>query len=428
MGITSNPTVNSSRLIALEDQYGAYNYAPVKVVAAIGKGVAIFDADGNRYVDLMGGYSVANHGHCHDKIVAAAKAQLDRLTLISRAFYSDKLGPFEQLLCETFQYERALLMNTGVEAFETALKLARRWGYATKGIAPNLAHVLFANNNFHGRSIAAISASTDPKSFGGFGPLLPEISKIPFNDIPALEHALQSNPNIAAFFIEPIQGEAGVVVPASGYLSAVSALCRQYNVLFIVDEVQTGMGRTGKLLCVDHDYVKPDVVLLGKSLGGGIVPVSAILTSDDIIKVIRPGEHGSTFGGNPMSSACGSAAIEVLVDEQEDLIGNAARMGEIFLQGIRQVKSPFITDVRGKGLLIAFDVKPIANEDGRDVAAPFWKKTAANVEASMIAKGFLVRCTHSHTIRLAPPLMIDEATVKDALQAIQESMQEYEQI
>ena len=412
MHTTDSPTATSARaaeLMQLEDQYGAHNYHPLPVVLNRGQGVNLWDVDGKHYFDFLSAYSAVNQGHCHPRIIAALTQQAQQLTLTSRAFFNDQLGAAEKQVCELFGYDKALLMNSGAEAVETALKLARKWGYQEKGIAPNMARILVAEHNFHGRTTGIISFSTDGDSTGGFGPYMPGYQVVPYNDIEALTEALK-DPHVCAFMVEPIQGEAGVMVPAVGYLAQAAAACRAHNVLFIADEIQTGLGRTGKLLACDHEALHPDVLILGKALSGGVLPVSAVLANDSIMLTIQPGQHGSTFGGNPLACAVMRAALDVLIDEK--LAENAARLGEIFRERMRQVqaKAPDTVDlVRGKGLLNAVVINPAA--DGR---------TAWDVCVSLMERGVLAKPTHGDIIRFAPPLVITEAELHAACDVIEE--------
>ena len=409
---TASPTTATSRaeqLMQLEDQYGAHNYHPLPVVLNRGEGVNLWDVDGKHYFDFLSAYSAVNQGHCHPHIIGALTKQAQQLTLTSRAFFNDQLGAAEQQLCELFGYDKALMMNSGAEAVETALKLARKWGYQEKGIAPNMAQIIVAEHNFHGRTTGIISFSTDGDSTGGFGPFAPGYQVVPYNDIVALEAALQ-DPHVCAFMVEPIQGEAGVMVPSVGYLAQAAALCKTHNVLFIADEIQTGLGRTGRLLACDHEAVHADVLILGKALSGGVLPVSAVLANDTIMLTIQPGQHGSTFGGNPLACAVMRAALDVLVDEK--LADNAARMGEIFRERMRQVqaKRPEVVDlVRGKGLLNAVIIVPA--EDGR---------TAWDVCVTLMERGVLAKPTHGDIIRFAPPLVITEEELHKACDVIEE--------
>ena len=399
----------SDELMALENQYGAHNYHPLPVVLSRGEGVHLWDVEGKHYFDFLSAYSAVNQGHCHPRIIAALTEQAQQLTLTSRAFFNDRLGAAEKQLCELFGYDKALLMNSGAEAVETALKLARKWGYQEKGIAPNAARILVAEHNFHGRTTGIISFSTDGDSTGGFGPFAPGYQVVPYNDIEALEAAL-ADPHVCGFLVEPIQGEAGVMVPAVGYLAQAAALCRAHNVLFMADEIQTGLGRTGKLLCCDHEAVHADILILGKALSGGVLPVSAVLADDRIMLTIQPGQHGSTFGGNPLACAVMRAALDVLIDE--NLARNAARLGQLFRDRMRQVQArrpEVVTLVRGKGLLNAVVIEPAA--DGR---------TAWDVCVTLMERGVLAKPTHGDIIRFAPPLVITEEQLHEACDVIEE--------
>ena len=406
----SSPThfvTHAERFMALEDQYGAHNYHPLPVVLTRGKGVHLWDVEGKRYLDFLSAYSAVNQGHCHPRIIKALTDQAQLLTLTSRAFFNDRLGAAEQQLCELFGYQKALLMNSGAEAVETALKLARKWGYQEKGIAPNQARIIVAEHNFHGRTTGIISFSTDGDSTGGFGPFAPGYQVVPFDDIEALAEALQ-DPHVCGFLVEPIQGEAGVVVPSAGYLAQAAKLCKAHNVLLITDEIQTGLGRTGKLLAADYDEVRGDILILGKALSGGVLPVSAVLADDVIMLTIQPGQHGSTFGGNPLACAVMQAALDVLQDE--NLTENASRLGEIFREEMRllQAEIPELVDeVRGKGLLNAVVINPTA--DGR---------TAWDVCVALMERGLLAKPTHGDIIRFAPPLVITESELRDACAVI----------
>ena len=394
---------HAERFMALEDQYGAHNYHPLPVVLTRGKGVHLWDVEGKRYLDFLSAYSAVNQGHCHPRIIGALTEQAQQLTLTSRAFFNDRLGAAEQQLCELFGYQKALLMNSGAEAVETALKLARKWGYQEKGIAPNQARIIVAEHNFHGRTTGIISFSTDGDSTGGFGPFVPGYQVVPYDDIEALGEALQA-PHVCGFLVEPIQGEAGVVVPSEGYLAQAAKLCKAHNVLLITDEIQTGLGRTGKLLATDYEEVRGDILILGKALSGGVLPVSAVLADDEIMLTIQPGQHGSTFGGNPLACAVMQAALDVLIDE--NLADNAFRLGEIFREEMRllQAEIPELVDaVRGKGLLNAVVINP--TPDGR---------TAWDVCVALMERGLLAKPTHGDIIRFAPPLVITEAELRDA--------------
>jgi ornithine--oxo-acid transaminase len=403
-------TDKSADFIALEDKYGAHNYHPLPVVLNRGEGIFVWDVDNNRYFDFLSAYSAVNQGHCHPKIIEALNVQSNKLTLTSRAFHNDQLGPFEQYITNLLGYDRVLPMNTGVEGGETAVKLARKWGYTVKGIPTNQAKVIFASGNFWGRTIAAISTSQDADSYSDFGPFVPGFEIVEYNNIMSLEAAFQDT-NVAAFMVEPIQGEAGVIMPSEDYLKQVRMLCTKYNVLWIADEVQTGLGRTGAMLCCDHANVKPDILILGKALGGGVFPVSAVLASNEIMGVLHPGQHGSTFGGNPLACAVAKAALEVLVEES--LPQNASEMGDRFRKGLKEINSPIVKTVRGKGLLNAIDIKPFGNG-----------KTAYDVCIVLKSNGLLAKQTHTHTIRFAPPLTINANQIDEALQIINFSIHE----
>ena len=393
--------------IALEDKYGAHNYHPLPVVLAKGDGAKVWDVDGKEYFDFLSAYSAVNQGHCHPKIVDAMVNQARTLTLVSRAFYSDTLGEYEKFISEYFGYDKVLPMNTGAEADETAIKLCRRWAYDKKGIAPDKAKIIACANNFHGRTVTVISMSTDPDSKAGFGPYTPGFEIIPYNDIDALSKALE-DPNVAGFLVEPIQGEAGVVVPEEGYLTKAYELCKSNNVLFIADEVQTGIARTGKLLACDHENVRPDILILGKALSGGVYPVSAVLTDDEIMLTIKPGQHGSTFGGNPVAAKVAVAALKVV--REENLAERAQYLGEIFRHEMMNMNSEMIETVRGKGLLNAVVIKP-------------WNgKTAMDVCLKMAENGVLAKPTHDHIIRFAPPLVISEEQLMEAIDLIKKSI------
>ncbi len=406
MSTQPSPThfvTHAERFMALEEQYGAHNYHPLPVVLTRGKGVHLWDVEGKRYLDFLSAYSAVNQGHCHPRIIKALTDQAQQLTLTSRAFFNDRLGAAEQQLCELFGYQKALLMNSGAEAVETALKLARKWGYQEKGIAPNQARIIVAEHNFHGRTTGIISFSTDGDSTGGFGPFAPGYQVVPYDDIEALAEALK-DPHVCGFLVEPIQGEAGVVVPSAGYLAQAAKLCQEHNVLLIIDEIQTGLGRTGKLLASDYDEVRGDILILGKALSGGVLPVSAVLADDKIMLTIQPGQHGSTFGGNPLACAVMQAALDVLQDE--NLTANALRLGEIFREEMRllQAEIPELVDeVRGKGLLNAVVINP--TPDGR---------TAWDVCVALMERGLLAKPTHGDIIRFAPPLVITEGELRDA--------------
>ncbi len=399
--------ITSEVAIELEERYGAHNYHPLPVVLSRGRGPYLWDVDGKQYYDFLSAYSAVNQGHCHPKIVNALIEQAQVLTLTSRAFYNDSLGVYEKYITEYFGYDKVLPMNSGAEADETALKLCRKWAYLKKGIPENQAKIIVCEGNFHGRTITIISMSSDPDSYGGFGPFTPGFISIPYNDTAALEQALE-DPNVAGFIVEPIQGEAGVYVPDDGYLAKAAALCKAKNVLFIADEVQTGIGRTGRLLCCDHENVRPDILILGKALSGGVLPVSAVLADDEIMLTIKPGEHGSTFGGNPVACRVAVAALQVVKDER--LAERAEALGEIFRDEIRKIKSPMIELVRGKGLLNAIVIHPTNGKEAWDVCL------------KMKENGVLAKPTHQHIIRFAPPLVITELQLRDAIKRIETSI------
>jgi ornithine--oxo-acid transaminase len=400
-------TLNSTEAMALENLYGAHNYHPIPVVVERASGAEMWDCEGKRYLDFLSAYSAVNQGHCHPKIVAALTEQAQKVTLTSRAFHNNLLGRYAEFICNYFGYERMLPMNTGVEACETAVKLARRWGYDVKGIPEGKAKIIFVEGNFWGRSIAAISSSTDPSSFKGFGPYVPGFEIIPYNDVPALERALEDS-HVVAFMCEPIQGEAGVIIPDEGYLKKVSKLCKEKNVLFIADEVQTGIARTGRMLACDHEEVKPDILVLGKALSGGVYPVSCVLSSSEVILTIHPGEHGSTFGGNPLACAVAMAALTVV--REEKLAENAEKMGQLLRKRLIEIDSSRINAVRGKGLLNAVDIRTKNGISAWDVCL------------KMKESGLLAKPTHDTIIRLAPPLVITENQIHEAADIIQESI------
>ena len=392
--------------IALESDFGAHNYHPLPVVLERGEGVHVYDVTGKKYLDFLSAYSAVNQGHCHPRLVKAISDQAARLTLSSRAFHTNLLGATEKKLAEKFGYEKVLLMNTGVEAGESAIKLARKWAYEVKGVPANQAEIIFAEGNFWGRTIAAVSSSNDPSSYNNFGPFVPGFSRIPYNDLKALEEKLQ-NPNVAAFMVEPIQGEAGVVIPSPGYLKKAAALCKKHRVLFIADEIQTGLGRTGAWLACHHELVHPDILLLGKALSGGFMPVSAVLCNDEIMLTIKPGEHGSTYGGNPLACAVTNVAIDII--EDEDLVENATVRGQqllTFLESLRD-KTALIKSVRGKGLLCAIEID-----------TPEDSPVAWEICLDLMKKGLLAKPTHGNKIRLAPPLTITGAEMDQACSII----------
>ena len=399
--------ISSKEAIALEDKYGAHNYHPLEVVLERGEGHKVWDAEGKEYFDFLSAYSAVNQGHCNPRIVKALTDQAQKLTLTSRAFYNNVLGQYEKYITEFFGYDKVLPMNTGAEADETAIKLIRKWGYKVKGIPQNEAKIIVAAENFHGRTITIISMSTDPEARNDFGPYTPGFVTIPYNDLSALEKELK-DPNVAGFLVEPIQGEAGVFVPDEGYLKKSYDLCKAANVLFVADEVQTGIARTGKMLAVDHEGVRPDVLILGKALSGGVIPVSAVLADDDIMLTIKPGEHGSTFGGFPLAGAVAMEALQVVVDE--NLAEKAEHLGQIFRAEIAKIDSPMIELVRGKGLLNAVVIKPTNG------------KTAMDVCIAMKDNGLLAKPTHDHIIRFAPPLVIPEDELMKAIEIIKKTI------
>ncbi|MBP7167450.1 MAG: ornithine--oxo-acid transaminase [Bacteroidia bacterium] len=402
------PLISSQRAIELEEKHGAHNYHPIPVVITRGEGVYLWDVEGQRYFDFLSAYSAVNQGHCHPRIVQAMIDQASRLTLTSRAFHNDILGEYEAFMTQLFGYDKLLPMNTGVEGGETAVKLARRWAYDVKGVEKNKAKILFVEGNFWGRTLSAISTSTDPSSFEGFGPFMPGFELIPYNDLSALEKALE-DPNIAALMLEPIQGEAGVVVPEEGYLKKAFDLCKSKNVLFIADEVQTGIARTGKMLACDHEGVRPDILILGKALSGGLLPVSAVFADDEIMLTIKPGEHGSTYGGNPLACKVAMEAMQVVLDEK--LADNAQYLGEILRTELRKIKSDRVTEVRGKGLLNAIVIK---EKDGID---------AWDVCMKLKENGLLAKPTHGDIIRFAPPLVITEEQLMECVNIIRRTIE-----
>mmetsp|Transcript_9827 Transcript_9827/g.15110 ORF Transcript_9827/g.15110 Transcript_9827/m.15110 type:complete len:437 (+) Transcript_9827:111-1421(+) len=409
----------AARCMDLEHHHGAHNYHPLPVVLSRGEGTKVYDVDGREYFDFLSAYSAVNQGHCHPKIIGALTEQASKLTLTSRAFFNDALGPYTEYITDYFGYDRVLPMNTGVEGGETAIKLARRWGYEVKGIAPNKARVLFANQNFWGRTLAAISSSNDPTAFKGFGPYMPGFSHVPYNDLGSLESELEKDAeNIAAFMVEPVQGEAGVVVPSDGYLAKVKELCKKHNVLMIADEVQTGLGRTGYELAVNHDDCKPDMVVLGKALSGGVIPVSAVLASHEVMLTLRPGEHGSTYGGNPLACQVATAALEVL--REENLCQNSVERGEQLRAGLESmVGSTPIASVRGRGLLNAIVIDEPKGHYGDTGKA--W-----SVCMKMMEHGLLAKPTHGNIIRFAPPLTISKDEIDECLGIIEKSVNEAE--
>jgi ornithine--oxo-acid transaminase len=410
---TTQESLNSYH-IELEAKYGAHNYKPLPVVLKKGLGVFLWDVDGKKYYDFLSAYSAVNQGHCHPKIISVLHEQSSNLTLTSRAFYNDVLGGFEKFLTDLFGYNKCLPMNSGVEAGETAVKLSRKWGYEKKGIEKNSAKIIFPEGNFWGRTLAAISSSTDPSSYNGFGPFMPGYDIIPYNDLVVLEKKL-SDPNCAAFMFEPIQGEAGVIVPDNGYLREVRRLCSKYNVLMVADEIQTGIGRTGKMLATDYEDARPDILVLGKALSGGVLPVSAVLCDDPIMLCIKPGEHGSTFGGNPLSAAVATEALKVILDE--GLIENAYNLGKIFRDELQKFtkNSDLVKLVRGKGLLNAIVINDTPKSD-----------TAWNICIKLRDNGLLAKPTHGNIIRFAPPLVITEEQLNECILIITDTLKSFE--
>ena len=401
----------TERLMGYEEHFGAHNYHPLPVVLSKGKGIFVWDVEGKRYFDFLSSYSAVNQGHCHPRIVRVLQQQAEELCLTSRAFYSDALCEYEKFMHEFFGYDRILPMNTGAEGVETALKLARRWGAVKKGIDNDKIKIICCGGNFHGRTVTVITMSDDPSSYAQYGPLTPGFIRVPYNNIEALREALDKyGDEVCAFIAEPIQGEAGVFVPDDGYLKRCFDLCHEHNVLFIADEVQTGIARTGKMLCSQHDGIRPDIVVLGKALGGGVLPVSACLADDDIMLNIQPGEHGSTFGGFPLAARVAMEALRVVEDEH--LVENAERMGRLFREEIAKIQSPFIKQVRGRGLLNAIVTEPVAG------------KTAWDICIRMMEKGLLAKPTHDHIIRFAPPLVINEEQLREAIAIIRETFEE----
>ncbi len=401
-------SANTQYYLNLEEKFGAHNYHPLPVVLSKGKGVFVWDVDNKRYYDFLSGYSAVNQGHCHPKIINALIEQAQKLTLTSRAYYNNLLGEYEEFITGYFGYQKVLPMNTGVEAVETALKLCRKWAYQVKGITENKAKIIVCHNNFHGRTLGVISFSSDPTATNNYGPFLPGYEPIPYNDLAALEKALQDK-NVCAFLFEPIQGEAGVIIPDDGYYKGIRQLCDQYNILMVADEIQTGLSRTGRLLACDHEKVRPDILILGKALSGGTLPVSAVLADDEIMLTIKPGEHGSTYGGNPLACAVAMTALRVL--KEEKMAANAEAMGEIFRNEMQKIKSPFLRTVRGRGLMNAIEIEHSNSE--------------AAWELCLILKenGLLAKPTHGDKIRFTPPLVITEEQVKDCVKIIEKSLQ-----
>ncbi|MEP7277349.1 MAG: ornithine--oxo-acid transaminase [Bacteroidota bacterium] len=407
MNATLSPSAATRHYLELEEKYSAHNYHPLPVVLNRGEGVYVWDVDGKKYYDFLSGYSAVNQGHCHPRIVAAFTEQAKQLTLTSRAFHSDALGEYAQYITAYFGYDKVLPMNTGVEAVETAIKLARRWGYAVKGIPENKARIIVCADNFHGRTSTVISFSTDPSSHAGFGPYMPGFEVIPYNDLNALATALQDK-NVAGFLVEPIQGEAGVVVPAEGYLAKAKQYCEDANTLFIADEIQTGLCRTGKMLACDHENTRPDILILGKALSGGVLPVSAVLADDAIMLTIKPGEHGSTYGGSPVACRTAIVALQVLKDGQ--MAENAAAMGILLRKGLASIQSPFIKIIRGKGLLNAIVIEHSNKEAAWDLCL------------ALKENGLLAKPTHGDKIRFAPPLVINKDQVTECVQIVEKSL------
>ncbi len=409
--ITTEKITSSQQAIALEDKHGAHNYHPLPVVLSRGEGVYVWDVEGKRYYDFLSAYSAVNQGHCHPKIVDALIEQTKKLALTSRAFHNDVLGVYEKYITELFGYDKVLPMNTGAEAVETAIKLCRKWAYRKKGVPENQAKIVVCENNFHGRTTTIVSFSNDPDGYSDYGPFTPGFVRIPYNDLCALGNALK-DPNVAGFLFEPIQGEAGVFVPDEGYLKKAYDLCKKHNVLYMADEVQTGIARTGKMLACDHENVKPDVVILGKAISGGIYPVSAVLANDDVMLVIKPGQHGSTFGGNPVAAKVAMAALEVI--REEKLAERAEYLGEVLRRELRAIKSEMLTLVRGKGLLNAIVIKPKNGKEAMDVCL------------KMKELGLLAKPTHGDKIRFAPPLVITEEQLMECVSIIREAIESFE--
>ncbi|MDR4987401.1 MAG: ornithine--oxo-acid transaminase [Bacteroidales bacterium] len=404
-------TITSQQLIELEEKHGAHNYHPLPVVLSRGEGVFVWDVEGKRYYDFLSAYSAVNQGHCHPKIVDALIEQSKKLALTSRAFHNDVLGIYEKYITEYFGYDKVLPMNTGAEAVETAIKLCRKWAYKVKGVPENQAKIVVCENNFHGRTTTIVSFSNDPAGYSDYGPYTPGFIRIPYNDVDALAEALK-DPNVAGFLFEPIQGEAGVFVPDEGYLTRTYELCKKHNVLYIADEVQTGIARTGKMLACDHENVRPDVVILGKAISGGIYPVSAVLADDPVMMVIRPGQHGSTFGGNPVAAKVAMAALDVI--KEEKLAEKSIYLGEILRKELRAIKSEMLTTVRGKGLLNAIVIKPKNGKEAWDVCL------------KMAENGMLAKPTHGDIIRFAPPLVITEEQIMECVNIIRKSLLAFE--
>ena len=402
----------SQQLIDLEDKYGAHNYHPIPVVLEKGEGVYVWDVEGKKYFDFLASYSAVNQGHSHPRIIRALTNQAQKITLTSRAFYNSELGKYEKFITSVFGYDKVLPMNSGAEAVETAMKLCRKWAYLKKGIPQNEAVILFASGNFHGRTLAIISASTEDSSKKDFGPYLPNVRIVEYNNIDSLKSALQDK-YVAGFIVEPIQGEAGIILPDDGYLQTCFNLCQEHHVLFIADEVQTGIARTGKMLACDYEHIKPHILILGKALSGGVLPVSAVLADDDIMLCIKPGEHGSTYGGNPLACAVATEAIQVVIDEK--MAENAMRLGEIFRNGLKKINSALIKEVRGKGLLNALEINDSSESE-----------TAWNLCLLFAKNGLLAKPTHGNIIRFAPPLVITEAQIIESISIIEKSILEFQ--
>jgi ornithine--oxo-acid transaminase len=399
----------SEQLISLEDRYGAHNYHPLPVVLERGEGVYVWDVDGKKYFDFLSAYSAVNQGHSHPRILKALTDQAKKITLTSRAFYNSELGKYEEFVTKLFGYDKLLPMNSGAEAVETALKLCRKWAYMKKGIPQNEAVILFATGNFHGRTLAIISASTEDSSRKDFGPYLPNIKIVEYGNLEAFKTEIANNKNIAGFIVEPIQGEAGIIIPEDEYLKSCAQICKENQVLFIADEIQTGIARTGKMLACDHVGIKPDMLILGKALSGGVLPVSAVLANDDIMLCIKPGEHGSTYGGNPLACAVATEALKVVIDEK--LADNAEKMGQLFRAELSKVNSKWIKNIRGRGLLNALEINDTQES-----------QTAWNICLKMSENGLLAKPTHGNIIRFAPPLVINEVQVKEAVTIIEKSL------
>ncbi len=399
----------SEHLISIEERYGAHNYHPLPVVLDRGEGVYVWDVDGKRYFDFLSAYSAVNQGHSHPRILKALTDQAKKITLTSRAFYNSELGKYEEFVTKLFGYDKLLPMNSGAEAVETALKLCRKWAYLKKGIPQNEAVILFATGNFHGRTLAIISASTEASSRNDFGPYLPNLKVVEYGNLEAFKTEISTNKNIAGFVIEPIQGEAGIIIPEDDYLKSCAQICKENKVLFIADEIQTGIARTGKMLACDHMGIKPDMLILGKALSGGVLPVSAVLADDDIMLCIKPGEHGSTYGGNPLACAVATEALKVVIEEK--LADNAEKMGQLFRAELCKVRSKWIKDIRGRGLLNALEINDTQES-----------KTAWNICIKMAENGLLAKPTHGNIIRFAPPLVINEAQIIEAVSIIEKSL------